>query len=230
VTSFPNPEDDVLVKRSTTQLRSLNEAEDMKMGRNFAIGLTIGSVWLITAATGFSSVILGLAGGAYARDGLPAVLLTGGACIVAGVFVLRRALRLPKEDASSRRSRRPFLLIVLAEIAGWGVANVACVTFWTWRAMVAVDLIIVGLHFVPLARVFNVSRYRMLGLLFCLIPVATLWLVSPDAQTGDVVSWIALPSFACSVVAAVFGLIGLVQSSQLTAKLAGALLERQKPI
>ena len=189
----------------------------MNMGRSFAVGLTIGSVWLITAATGFSSVILGLAGGAYARFALPAVLLTGGALIAAGAFILRRALRLPREATSSRAIRRPFVLIVIAEIVGWGVANVACLMFWTWRAIVAVDLIIVGLHFLPLARTFKVPRYRVLGVLFCVIPVATLLLVSRGAQTGEVVSWIALPSFGCSVVAAVFGVIGLVHSTRLAA-------------
>ena len=187
------------------------------MGRRFAIGLTIGSVWLITASSGFSGLILGLAGGAYARFGLPAVLVSGAAFIVAGTIVLRRALRLPKEVASGRGMQRRFLLIVLAEIVGWNVANAACVIFWTWKAIVVVDLIIVGLHFLPLARVFQVPRYRILGALFCAIPAATILLVAPAAQTGQVASWIALPTFGCSLVATLFGLIGLAQAARLTA-------------
>jgi hypothetical protein len=175
--------------------------------------LTIGSVWLITAATGFSSVILGLAGGAYLTIGLPAVLLIGGTIIGVGVVILRRALRLPKDAVTSRGIRRPFALIFIAETVGWGVANIACMIFWTWRAMVAVDLIIVGLHFLPLARLFKVKRYRVLGALFCVIPTTILLLIPSNAKTGEVVSWIALPSFGCSIVAAVFGLIGLAKAS-----------------
>jgi hypothetical protein len=202
----------------------------MNLSRSFAIGLTIGSVWLIAASTGFSSLILGLAGGRYARVGLPAVLIVGAAFIVAGIVVLRQALRVPKEAASNRGIRRPFLRIVIAEIVGWNVANAACLLFWTWRAIVAVDLVIVGLHFLPLARVFKVPRYRVLGALFCIIPVATVLLVSSGAQTGAVASWIALPTFGCSVVAALFGLIGLAQASRLAADLIeAASVEARKP-
>jgi hypothetical protein len=200
------------------------------LNRSFAIGLTVGSVWLITASTGFSSLILGLAGGTYARVGLPAVLIIGAAFIVAGIVVLRQALRVPKEAASGRGIRRPFLLIVIAEIVGWNVANAACLIFWTWRAIVAVDLIIVGLHFLQLARIFKVPRYRILGVLFCVIPTATILLVASGAQTGSVASWIALPTFGCSLVASLFGLIGLAQASRLAANLIRAApLDGRKP-
>jgi hypothetical protein len=185
------------------------------MGRSFTVGLTIGSVWLITAATGFSSAILGLAAGAYLTIGLPMVLLIGGTLIAAGIFILKRALRLPADAVPSRRTRRPFALIIVAETVGWGVANAACLMFWTWRAIAAVDLIIVGLHFLPLARLFKVQRYQVLGALFCVIPAATLLLIPAKDRIGEVVSWIAVPSFGCSMVAAVFGVVGLVQASQL---------------
>jgi hypothetical protein len=192
------------------------------LGRSFAIGLRIGSVWLITAATGFSTLILAIAGGAYARVWLPAVLIVGAAFIAAGIVVLRHALRVPKQAASARGIRRPFLLIVIGEIVGWGVANAACLIFWTWRAIVPVDLIIVGLHFLPLAPIFKVPRYRILGVLFCVIPAATVLLVPEAARTGEVASWIALPTFVCSSVATLFGLIGLAQASRLVAKLIAA--------
>lgn len=185
------------------------------MDRRFAIGLTIGSIWLIVASIGFSGGTLGLAGGAYAKFGLPAVLIAGGILICAGIVVLRQTLSLPKVAAPARGVKRPFLLVLLAEIAGWNIANAACVIFWTWRAIAAVDLIIVGLHFLPLAGVFKVPRYRILGVLFCVVSIGTLTCVPREAQTGNVASWIALPTFGCSAIASVFGLIGIVQAWRL---------------
>jgi hypothetical protein len=67
----------------------------------------------------------------------------------------------------------------------------------------AFDLMIVGLHFLPLAHLFGVRRYYPMGAMFILIPVFTLLAVSEPMLIGHVQAWYVLPSVGCGVVGAV---------------------------
>jgi hypothetical protein len=59
-------------------------------------------------------------------------------------------------------------------------------------------LIVVGIHFMPLAKLFGVPRYTTLGFLFCLVSVLTLLLVPAHAHIGTVFTRFVYSSLGCA--------------------------------
>lgn len=49
----------------------------------------------------------------------------------------------------------------------------------------SLNLVIIGLHFLPLAWLFDVPRYYAMGLLFCAIPIVTLWALPANTMIGS---------------------------------------------
>jgi hypothetical protein len=69
----------------------------------------------------------------------------------------------------------------------------------------------VGLHFLPLAKLFDVPRYNITGILFCTIPILTMLSVPASAHIGNALSWIAVPSIGCALVALATAWAGLYE-------------------
>ena len=65
----------------------------------------------------------------------------------------------------------------------------------------AANLLIVGVHFFPLARLFKVPRYTVLGAVFCIVPASILIGVPSSAQIGDADAWFVLPTAICGAAA-----------------------------
>ncbi len=96
---------------------------------------------------------------------------------------------------------RWFMIIVAAEIAAWGAVSMVCVlVLHHSRYIVPLDIFIVGVHFLPLAKLFQVPRYYAMGVLFCVIPVATMLAVQYSAHVGHGVIWMVVPSVGCGLV------------------------------
>jgi len=92
-------------------------------------------------------------------------------------------------------------VIVAAEVIAINVVNTVCVIVKHLELIVAFDLAIVGLHFIPLAWLFRVPRYHLTALLFCGISVLTLLLIPAKAQVGHTLAWYVVPSLGCAAVA-----------------------------
>jgi hypothetical protein len=155
------------------------------MGRSYTLGLAIGSLWLIVAAVGCSITVLALMDMQAATVVLAAVL--AGAVVVAtgAVFVIRAAARLPKDTASAKSGptmRRWFIIVFAVEVALIVVVAWVCATTRHFEYIVPLDLVIVGAHFLPLAWLFGVPRYNVLGAGFCAIAIAVM-LMKPH-RTG----------------------------------------------
>jgi hypothetical protein len=140
------------------------------------------------------------------------VLIVVSAAMLRTVFHLRDET--PPRPSEARRLGRAFG--VIAGIEGLVITGVtlACI-FWHHTAfIVPLDLMIVGLHFLPLAKLFNVPRYYVTACLFCVIPIATMLLVPRDQRIGHALSWIVLPSVGCAMVAFVTAWAGLREVNQ----------------
>src|SRR5580698_8387723 len=142
-----------------------------------SIGLSAGSTWLIAVGGGFLAASL-FAIGPSAMPSAFAWVTILGACLIAGTIVIRKAWLLPADsnsDPSARKNlRRRFLIVVALEIAAFAIVNPIAAQTGHYAMLPALDLIIIGLHFFPLASIFQVPRYHLMGFLFCAISLATL--------------------------------------------------------
>src|SRR6266568_5091969 len=168
------------------------------------IGMAGGTLWLIAVSTAFAILSLVWIGTPIARVVLAGV--TGLAMLLLGINIgaLRAARRIPGElpprTSEDQAMMRNFGRIVVAEIVALAVVNSLC-KFYGQDVLVApLDLIIVGVHFVALARVFRTPRYSVMGWLFCVIPIATMLSVPERAQVGHAPAWFAIPSLLCPLV------------------------------
>jgi hypothetical protein len=188
------------------------------MGRSYAFGLAIGSLWLLVAATGFSALIVALMQAPAEAFELAALAGVGAAFVTAGIAAVRAAQKLPKPAESMPSGaavRRRFIVVFAIELVLLAVVNSVCIATRNFEYIVPLDLIIVGAHVLPLAGLFGVPRYYVLGIGFCAIAIATMVFVAPSAHTGAASSWIVFPTFGCAALAVVVGLMGLRESWQL---------------
>lgn len=179
------------------------------------LGLAGGSLWLIFVGVGFADSSLAAIQSPLATSALVLVSAAALALSAFGVHLIRTAWRLPHgpvDDLSRRRRRRigrQFGMVLAAEALG--CAAVSLLFSHHWKLIPALSLVIVGLHFLPLARIFEVPRYYITGTLFCIIPIATLLTISSPAHIGHAISWIAIPAIACGLAALATGVAGLAE-------------------
>jgi hypothetical protein len=99
----------------------------------------------------------------------------------------------------------------LVEFAAFLVVNGICAATGHVDLIPALDVAIVGLHFLPLARIFRVPRYYPLGILFCLAGGVAL-LFSPGVEFGHAEARYVIPSLGCAPAACVVAVLNLRES------------------
>ena len=188
-------------------------------GRRRNLGLAGGSLWLIVSGAGFAGASLLVVQTALATTLLTTMGVLAAGLIVFGIATIHAAFQLPDEVASrkseGRRIARQFGVIVGIEGLTLTLVTVVCVVQRRWGLIAPLDLMIVGLHFLPLARLFTVARYYLTAALFCAIPIATMLLIPESGRIGHALSWLVLPSVGCAFVAWVTGVAGLLEVRQL---------------
>lgn len=211
----PDCRDRVVVYRVCRELRLAQRWPPIAVLRNkqYLVGLTAGSLWLILLGSAFAVWAL-----ITVKSPL-AIFLSAGTAVLAlsliffGIFTIRGALRQPDagdtEPSQARRIRLQFGLTFAAESLGCAVVSIASIATHHWRFIVPLNLIIVGLHFLPLARLFAVPRYYVLGALFCLIPIMTMLFIPDSGHIGRALSWIFIPAAVCGLAALLTGWMGL---------------------
>ena len=181
------------------------------------MGLAIGSLWLIVA------------GGVYGLWALIEVqTLTATSLLIAwcaatialGVFAIRsmgQVVRLPPAPANPavrRRMLRQFGITVAAEFTVGAVVAIMCQRTHHWILIVPLILVVVGLHFAPLARIFRVPRYYLMSALFCILPVGTMLYWPASAHVGHAYTWILVPVIGCGLTALLTGFAGVIEVQQ----------------
>jgi hypothetical protein len=177
-----------------------------------AIGLAAGSLWLIAIGGGFVAWSLFAIG--PATDHAPfAWLACLAACLIAGTFILRKSLRLPAETTPPQKELgKRFLIVVGIEVAAFAIVNPIAAVTGHFAMLAALNLIVIGVHFIPLAKLFGVPRYYWMGFLFCAISIATLVAIPKDQMIGHALAWLVIPSGGCGLVATLIGTAGLLES------------------
>ncbi len=198
-------------------LPAQNTVLPMRFSRSRMLGMASAAIWLVAISAAFTVLSLAMIGTPLARIVLVGVLLAVTVYIAGGVAVIRVTLRLPSDPPRTPEVRvmlRRFYLVVIAEVIAIMVANGICAGTQHLELCAPLDLLIVGIHFLPLAWIFRVPRYYWMGGLFCLASVLTLVLVPVHAQVGAADAWFVIPTFACTAVAWVTAAFNLREVQQ----------------
>ena len=128
------------------------------------------------------------------------VLLVGIGLLLGGVLLLLASRRLPNivaEDGAQqgRRIGKWFGIIFATEGILIAVASVICNAINRFDLFFPIMAIIVGIHFLPLASLFGVKPYYVVGTLLCLLAIITLFFVPERAELSGqqiTVQWVVL--------------------------------------
>jgi len=160
-----------------------------------------GMIWLISITLFFALLDL-----YFAK--LSALFTTGIGLITTAITVflfiwsiktMSLAKRLPveKSDADTvkgNKMRKWFLIILVLEVALLNIATFMLLKLNHLQYIVPVDILIVSLHFIPLARIFAVPIYYLLGIIMSVITILTMLLVPISSQIGNLSTLAGLPS------------------------------------
>ena len=188
------------------------------MQRRRTLGLAGGSLWLIVVGGIFAPVSLLMIDTPMARAVLAVVVVLTALLITMDILVFRAALQLPgrlPRTAEERAIGRRFAVVFWAEAFTIMIVSWICSSTNRSELITPLVLIIVGIHFMPLAWIFEVPRYYITGLGFCGIPALTLLLIPATAQIGHARAWFVVSSLGCSLVALLTGMAGVREARQL---------------
>jgi hypothetical protein len=181
--------------------------------RRRSVGLAAGALWLIVISFVFIIWSLVAIGTPMSKNILIGMLILLCILIAICVIVLRAALVLPQDieqrSKEEQKIGRRFAFIVGAEVLAFAVVNTFAGITRNFELMPSLNLIIVGIHFFPLAKIFRVQRYFYTGLFFCAIPVATLLAIPKQFAIGQTLAWYIVPSLGCGLVASLTAVEGL---------------------
>jgi hypothetical protein len=107
--------------------------------------------------------------GAYLIIGLVTLTFLGIGVAIIRYARSRPAAETPEDIATGKRTGRWFGIIFGAEAVLIALAFILLSRFGAGRFIAAVIALIVGIHFLPLARLFNVRPYYLVGALLCLL-------------------------------------------------------------
>jgi len=169
------------------------------------LGTAGAAIWLVLISTAFTVLALTTIGAPVSRFVLASVIVAAILHLAIGVGVIRAILRsrgaIPPRTLEDRTMLRRFAVVGVGEVIAIMVVNGVCAVSQHLELLIPLDLLIVGIHFLPLARIFRVPRYYFTGALFVLVPALTIVLVPVHAQFGAADSWFVIPTFGCSAVA-----------------------------
>jgi hypothetical protein len=184
-------------------------------GRKRCIGLIGGALWLIVISAAFGIWSLILIAATWAAQILVASSIIIALLIVIGTAEMLAALHMPKSSVPptpDEKMGRRFALVFGAEILAFSVVNPIAGAMGHYEIMPSLNLIIVGIHFIPLAKIFRVPRYYITGILFCIIPIAVLIAVPEEFTVGETLAWYVYPSLGCGLVAIITAVAGMYEA------------------
>ena len=179
--------------------------------RAYAIGLASGAFVM----TGFGTLWALAAVGILLLPAIEGLLSFVGVEFAAAVLtiscfaLLRAARRLPQDISPERRAQsaavgrgigRRFGIIFGIEFVAIALANIICSLLNHSEFAIPLTVLIVGLHFLPLAALFRVWQYYLTGILLGLIALLTVIIVPVTMTLGQGQAWDILPALGSSLV------------------------------
>ena len=173
--------------------------------RRRTIGIAGSALWMIAISACFLIWSLAVIGSLWAEITLVITIIVITVLTIFSIFSIKAAIKLPKDPPRKTNRQKKigllFVLVVFLEVAAISIVASIATSSGNSDMIPSLALIIVGIHFFPLAIIFHVPRYYLTGLLFCAIPAAMLLFVSKGYVIGDVQAWYILPSLGCGIVA-----------------------------
>lgn len=154
--------------------------------RNAVRGVASGVLFMAFFGTMWAGIgIMGLQGWGGLWFALVAVLV-GIGLLVGAISLLRSSRRLPDQVAQTDDQQgKPigiwFGIVFATEGVLIGVASVICNAINRIDLFFPIMAFIVGVHFLPLAALFRVKSYYLVGTLLCLLATVTLLIVPQRA-------------------------------------------------
>lgn len=188
--------------------------------RGSGIGVTFmavfGTLW---AGTG----VMGLQGWGFPYVELAAIFV-GIIMVIVGISLIHASQKMSNQvsDDGARRLKRIgflFNMVFIAEGLLIGIAIAICNLINQTDLIPGVIAIIVGIHFLPLASLFQIKVYYATGVLLCLLALIT-WLIVPDTvMVGEhqILAPLSLLGLGCALILWATGLtlwLGIKNSSR----------------
>jgi hypothetical protein len=190
----------------------------MQPSKRRIIGLLGGSLWLIVISLVFIIWSFVAIATPMARLMFIVSILFTFVFITIGIILIRITLNLHTkiEPLSNEEKKiwRKFAWVFGAEIVAFSVINPILATTRNYELMPSFNLLIVGIHFFPLAKIFHVPRYNITGISFCIIPIITLLVIPKQFEIGLTLAWYVVPSLGCGLVAFFTAAASLYESWQ----------------
>ncbi|MEC0272773.1 DUF7010 family protein [Peribacillus frigoritolerans] len=175
-----------------------------------------GTLW---AGTG----VMGLQGWGFPYVELAAIFV-GIIMVIVGISLIHASQKMSNQvsDDGARRLKRIgflFNMVFIAEGLLIGIAIAICNLTNQTDLIPGVIAIIVGIHFLPLASLFQIKVYYATGVLLCLLALIT-WLVVPDTvMVGEhqILAPLSLLGIGCALILWTTGLtlwLGIKNSSR----------------
>lgn len=153
-------------------------------------------------------------------------ILVGG-----GILLSRAASRLPRDTSSARGTRdaaegkrsRAFGVVFVLEIVIIALGIVLLNVFHHPEFRLPFAIIVVGIHFLPLARLFAVRLYYAIGVLLVLVGVTVMLAVPAGAMIGNRLAWDVLVGSASALILWLTGIYSELRGRSLIRQAQGLL-------
>jgi len=163
-----------------------------------------GAAWWGWGVGGIQGVFLGETVVFFIILALATIILVSG-----GNLLSRAASRLPRDTSPGGKARgategkrygRAFGLVFGLEIVIIALGSVLLNVFHHPEFLLPFVAIVVGVHFFPLAPLFNVRLYYVTGALLVLVGVTVMLAVTVNTMIGNLHAWDALVGSICAVI------------------------------
>lgn len=162
-----------------------------------------GAAWWVWGVGGIQGLFSGETVAFYSI-----LALATGILVIGGMLLLAAARRLPRvtspaseaRDAAVGKRYRAFGGVFGLELVIIALGIVLLNVFHHPEFRLPFVTLVVGVHFLPLARLFAVPLYYVIGVLFVLVSVTAMLAVPVSAMIGNLLAWDVLVGSACAVI------------------------------
>lgn len=118
------------------------------------------------------------------------VVLIGATLFVGAITLSRTARSIPAQtvDENGERGKqvgRWFMIVFITEMVLIMITSFVCVALRRFDLLFPVTALIVGAHFFPLASLFRLAAYHLVGAALCLLGLLALFVIPTSSRIGD---------------------------------------------
>ncbi|WP_230159937.1 hypothetical protein [Peribacillus sp. Bi96] len=170
-------------------------------------GSGIGVIFMAFFGTLWAGIgVMGLQGWGFPYVELAAIFV-GIIMVIGGISLIHASQKMSNQvsENGARRLKRIgfwFNMVFIAEALLIGAAIAICNMIDQTDLIPGVIAIIVGIHFLPLASLFQIRIYYATGVLLCLLALVTLFIVPATVMFGEhqIIAPLSILGFGCALI------------------------------